>query len=524
MKRCLCVFTVLAFFTAKVLGNDNLKKVTFLDKEKRFLVQEQIDSLQIKTNDTLLLIDDYIQKSDEYLDKEMYAMAYDFLWKALELATATNDKRKLAVIYYELGVLYGIYRKEGEAIEYKKKALTLIKQDSTQNRIRKLNKLSKNYYGLAVQYRKARQYRISEKYLDSCTYIQQIHPNKNKENPFVYAERGKLFLEQKKLNEAEPLLLKAKDLFEQRNMNYLVIVYSFLGDLYTEKKEISKAIMYYEKSLYTVNKVKTHGDLKTHVLQKIAALYKQQNQLRKAYAYLETSSKIIDSLFDMRNIKNDELFEIKNKYEENLLVKDAHIQEQERIIEKKKRLQLQLILVIGFILLSLIGLLFLFYHKAKVKRLQVEKENAAINIKHKQEKLNAVVETKSKELTVSALQLIEKDKNIDKLLDLLKEKAPETYRKVQKEIVRGNKDLWESFNLRFTEVNTDFYKRLREKHSTLTPTEQKHCALIKLKFDSKEMARLLNISVNSVHISRHRIRKKIGLQRDEDLSNYIGNI
>jgi len=61
-------------------------------------------------------------------------------------------------------------------------------------------------------------------------------------------------------------------------------------------------------------------------------------------------------------------------------------------------------------------------------------------------------------------------------------------------------------------------------HDSLTPTEEKHCELIKLKFDSKEMARLLNISVSSVHISRYRIRKKMRLERGDDLSNYIASI
>ena len=86
---------------------------------------------------------------------------------------------------------------------------------------------------------------------------------------------------------------------------------------------------------------------------------------------------------------------------------------------------------------------------------------------------------------------------------------------------KGSDDLWESFNLRFTEVNGNFYDRLREKHPELSNTEFKHCALIKLNFGTKEMARILNIEPHSVHISRSRIRKKIGLERSESLEKYI---
>ena len=60
---------------------------------------------------------------------------------------------------------------------------------------------------------------------------------------------------------------------------------------------------------------------------------------------------------------------------------------------------------------------------------------------------------------------------------MLKTDAPESYVKINSNIIKGNKDMWEQFHLRFTEVNTDFYNRLLSKHTNLTATEQKHCAL-----------------------------------------------
>ena len=134
------------------------------------------------------------------------------------------------------------------------------------------------------------------------------------------------------------------------------------------------------------------------------------------------------------------------------------------------------------------------------------------------------MELKSKELTSYALQLIDKDSAIDDLLNVLKEKAPSSYKSLSNKYKKGAENLWDEFNLRFTEVNSEFYTRLKEKHPNFTPTEQKHCALIKLKFTTKEMARILNIEAHSVNISRSRIRKKIGLKRSDSLETYVTNL
>ncbi|NIJ44234.1 tetratricopeptide (TPR) repeat protein [Wenyingzhuangia heitensis] len=518
MKKIFCLYVLGIVYFLNSYGA-NLGIVN----DFQFIEEQNKDTIALGKNNKTDLVQFHLEAADVHKNKGMYAVAYEHLWEALLLAKAENNYRGIAAIHNELGMLYGIYNKEDKAIEHKILTLKYIKKDTVEGR-RKSNNLRKAYYSLAVQYRKAKNYDKSTVYLDSCLYVERNIPDRMDRNAYVFAEKGNLHLLQNNLKEAELFLIRAKQLLEEENRHYLVVVYSFLGDLYTKKNEVTKALYYYEKSLNAILVTNSHTDLKTDILQKIASIYKKQNKVDKAYYYLEQSTKIGDSLFGMRNKNNSDLFEIKNKYKEALVKKDAYINQQEDVIEKKKQIQIRLIFAIAIILFILIVLILLFYHKAKVKRLKAEKEKVALEIKHDKEKINVVLESKSKELTVSALQLIEKDKNIETLLEALKLNAPDTYRKIHKEIVRGNKDLWESFNLRFTEVNTDFYKRLRDKHDELTPTEQKHCALIKLKFDSKEMAKLLNISVNSVHISRHRIRKKIGLERGEDLSNYISSI
>ncbi len=506
-----------------VTKNNFTSQYSFQNLSAVILIQNQLQKTTNNTMDTLAMINNHLKLADENKNKGSYSLSYDHLWDALLLANASNNYLKLSSIHDELGLLYSIYIKEEKAIKHKKLSLFYAKQTDKSSHNYEGN-LTRAYYGLAIQYRKAKQYDKSLIYLDSCLFIKK-NISSGMNNPYVYAEKANIFLITNQLEKSEKILLKVAKSFEADKKSFLVVVYSFLGDLYYKKNDLEKAESYYKESLEIMAIFESHTDLKADILKKISELYKRKGHISDAYFYLNESIKVSDSLFSIRSKNNNELFEIKDRYKEAIAKKDAYINKQESIIKTKNLVQSRLIISIAFILFTVVILLIVYYQLNKMRKLKVEKENIELKTKNDKEKLNIILETKSKELTVSALQLIEKDKKVDKLLDILKDEAPgNIYKKVKKEVTRGNNDMWERFNVRFTEVNTDFYNRLREKHKTLTPTEQKHCALIKLNFDSKEMAGLLSISINSVHISRHRIRKKMGLKRDESLSNYIANI
>ena len=55
----------------------------------------------------------------------------------------------------------------------------------------------------------------------------------------------------------------------------------------------------------------------------------------------------------------------------------------------------------------------------------------------------------------------------------------------------------------------------------LTESEKKLCYLLRLKLSSKEMASILNISSKSVDVGRYRLRKKMGVSKNEKLSKVI---
>ncbi len=77
------------------------------------------------------------------------------------------------------------------------------------------------------------------------------------------------------------------------------------------------------------------------------------------------------------------------------------------------------------------------------------------------------------------------------------------------------------FLKRFTEVYSDFTKRILQTHPGLLKSEMSLCAMIFLNFSSKEIAEYTFIQHRSVQTNKSRLRKKMQLASSTDLYNYI---
>jgi hypothetical protein len=75
-----------------------------------------------------------------------------------------------------------------------------------------------------------------------------------------------------------------------------------------------------------------------------------------------------------------------------------------------------------------------------------------------------------------------------------------------------------SLKPRFISINNRFYDNLHNNFPNLTATEDKLCGLVKLNLNSKDMSKILCISIGCVHTSRYRL---LGLERDDSLTDFI---
>jgi ligand-binding sensor domain-containing protein/DNA-binding CsgD family transcriptional regulator len=85
-----------------------------------------------------------------------------------------------------------------------------------------------------------------------------------------------------------------------------------------------------------------------------------------------------------------------------------------------------------------------------------------------------------------------------------------------------NKDEdWEKFRLYFDHINQSFTQRLTQTYPHLTHHDINLCMLIKLGMGSHEIAKIMNITLYGVQKSRFRLKKKLNLDREENLIEHI---
>ena len=82
----------------------------------------------------------------------------------------------------------------------------------------------------------------------------------------------------------------------------------------------------------------------------------------------------------------------------------------------------------------------------------------------------------------------------------------------------------EEFYLQIEDVHKDFHMKLKTSFPQLTELDKRLAGLIRLNLSTKEMASLLNISPKSVEIARYRLKKKLNLNKNTNLKNFINNI
>lgn len=154
-----------------------------------------------------------------------------------------------------------------------------------------------------------------------------------------------------------------------------------------------------------------------------------------------------------------------------------------------------------------------------------ELENHQYIMKLKNEQLQTDIENKNRELATSTMNLINKSEilgNIQKHLEQCETK--DAHIKAVMKIIHENlngEDTWNMFAETFNNADKDFLKIIKEIHPSLTPNDLKLCAYLRLNLTSKEIASLLNISVRSVEVKRYRLRKKLNLEHEDGLIDYI---
>lgn len=176
-----------------------------------------------------------------------------------------------------------------------------------------------------------------------------------------------------------------------------------------------------------------------------------------------------------------------------------------------------------------------FYKNRHEKALQKKQKEIELNniqnqkevFKLRNEKLNQEIEGKNRELAISTMSIVKRNEVLRNIKKELKRNTSlssdnDVFKLINNNL--NNKEDWKLFENAFNQADNEFFARVKKKHPKLNNNDLKFCAYLRLNLSSKEIAPLLNISPKSVEVRRYRLRKKLDLSHEVNLTDYVLSI
>lgn len=462
-----------------------------------------------------------------YYHTDIYQMAINHYMSALNELKAYEEPMRNAIILSSIGSAYMELKKLDLSLEYQLEALDYVYQSgdssTTANILSNLGKLtylindfkeSKKYNYEAIE--------IYEK-LSFDYYL-----------PVQYLNLAQIYIEQDSLEKSDNLLVKAKKIIEKYpEVEANIFYHSLKGKYYNKINSIDSAT-YYTYLAHTLAEKDGFAKYKLSTTETLEKIYLNQNQYDSAYKYLALRKELSEQLFTEESDKRITEMEVLYQLEK----KEVQIENLEKQGAYEKQIRYLLIILLGVVVVSSIIIIISYVlrrkktkqlHKAEKKLMQSELEKGKIE----QQKMNEDLEHKSKQLTTHALNMMQKNKLLQEVNKSIEEivKNPDkelenNFRTLKRQINRSIKadDDWEVFKMYFVQINSTFFEKLKEINPDLTKHDLRLCALIKLNLNIKESAAVLNLSPNSIKSARYKLRKRLNLEVEQDLYEFIQRV
>ena len=526
-----CCFTNLVFSSSFQISKDSL------------LFQQKIDSA------------DYYLNSDIQKAEKLYT-------DALDLVSSPKQELLKANVYGRFGVLERMKSNYAKALEFYLKSLNIHEKhfDSL--------KIAENFHGIGVVMRYQNEYDESEKYLKKAIAI-RTHLNDTLGLGGSHSMLGVIYRRQKKYKEAEDEYLIALKLFTQlNNIKEIVHINGNLATLYFFQKEYLKSnainlndLQYLkatnnESSLATrySNIARGYEKLKKHKIaivyfDSVIAISKEQGYIRQLSNNYNGRSKNYYLLKDYKNAlndyraykkTNDSVFNLKNTKEITTLLlnsefKKQHAMDSIQFSVKEKNLQLvasseknkkgvySLLLLITII----IGIVLFYVSKQKKKIVKTQLQNKILQSQLLEQKLKMNQSETERIINDKSISLSYKQNLLSFIIKLLKKRDVDTVFKdlnvltieLDHQIKRESSQ--SVLDDDFENLHVQFEKKLIKHYPTLTKTEREICSLILAKKSIKDIVSIKGVSSASVQSTRYRIRKKLNLQKGEELQQFL---
>ncbi|TRX71799.1 tetratricopeptide repeat protein [Carboxylicivirga sp. M1479] len=461
------------------------------NKDKRWLAE-----FQLENGATHYYLGDYDDALEDYLS-------------AINGFKELNNSVGLVRTYNNTGMIYDRLENFTNAIEFYKQAIDYFYQLNEEENEKFKRFLPQIYNNIASAYESI------GKSEDAIIYYQralQVAKEINFRHIIgsINNNLGKIEISNGNFDIAREHLMKAITIRqEDEELEGLAKSYYFLSNYYSTTNKVDSAEWAAKKSLAIAQSVNILEPQKiSHMF--LYEIYESKGLYKEALEQHKLYKSLSDSLINEQKV--NQLSQLQISFEVDKI-------EESNKLEKAKIKSFYTILIIVLLAILLIAILVLFLLRMQKKKVQLENS-----------KLEVEVETKNRELTTNVMYLVQKNEllnNVAKNLISLKEKLKEENKKPLQRIIynlqsQSDNEVWQEFELRFNQVHKDFYEQIRAKHSEITPSEERLCALLRLNMTSKEIAAITHQTVRGVEVARGRLRKRLELTgKDTNLITYL---
>ena len=164
-------------------------------------------------------------------------------------------------------------------------------------------------------------------------------------------------------------------------------------------------------------------------------------------------------------------------------------------------------------------------HQKKILEMELKAENELNSQEYEKHILELEIQSKSSEVAGKSLSIAKQSEMIENIQGILDSETD--FNKLKSEIKKAikinavNKHEWETFETNLNQIHNEFSVALSKKYPNLTPKDIKLCIYLKMNLSSKEIAPMMNISFRGVELHRYRLRKKLNLIQEENLSKFL---
>ena len=402
------------------------------------------------------------------IERKNFAEAEIIFQKILKRKVEFGKQLDILQQYLFFMNLYFLWDKEALAKEYFHKIIKKDESQSLKNNRQEFIEIQQVLYYANLRY--GQYLKRKKKYNEALAFLFKAKgflKNLTFQIPTVNLEIAMCYMGQGLTSKAENLIIKTKKDFDM-GFEENQLSFKLLESIYIRKKDL-KSQLRIKDSIISIN-------------------YNVSNDI--AGSELNT----LENLLDISE-KQNEITQVKN--------------------ENKRIFQFSLLSVVTLIIVSVTLRINYNLQKEKNSRLQLEKES-----------MNSQLEYHKRELVSKVNFISQRNDYINRILTEFDNNGEVSDRnrflKLKSEMrnISNSEKIYEEFDKMFVQVYPKFYKKLSAL-AKLSQTDLRLASYIKMNHTNNEISRISGVPLRTVETQRYRLKKKLKLDKEEDLNSYL---